>query len=83
MKSVVRILAFSCLVAVGSWTLTGCGTSNATKDKMGMADRMGDEKMGGQKMGMDASSDKMMEPAKMGDGKMAGGKMDDEKMEKK
>lgn len=82
MKSVVNMLALGCLVVIGTWTLTGCGTSTA-KDEMGTSDRMGDEKMGGQKMGMEASSDKMMEPAKMGDGKMAGGKMDDEKMEKK
>ena len=82
MNAVVKTLACFSLVAIGSWTLTGCGTSNATADKMGMSDG----KMGEQKMGMEAS-DKMMEPAKMGDGKMSGGKMDDKmgdaKMEKK
>ena len=78
MNTVVKTLACFCLVAIGSWTLTGCGTSNATKDKMGMSDG----KMSEQKMGMEGSN-KMMEPAKMGDGKMSGNKMDDEKMEKK
>jgi len=75
MNAVVKTLACFCLVAIGSWTLTGCGTSSATKDKMGMSDG----KMGEQKMGMEGSN-KMMEPAKMGDGKMSAGKMDDDKM---
>ena len=75
MKSTLKIVALSLLLAIGAWTLTGCGSSTETTDKMGMSDRMGDDKMG-----MEAPMNDAMEPMKMEGGKMEGGKMDDDKM---
>ena len=67
MKSSLKIVALSCLVAIAACSLTGCGSSTATADKMGMSDRMGADKMGGDKTGMEAPMNGAMEPAKMGD----------------
>ena len=64
MKSLFPILALGCLVALGSFAVTGCNSKSATPDKMST------QKMDGDKMGGD----------KMNGGKMADDKMGEEKM---
>lgn len=98
MKTTLTTAALLIAVTLSVCNFTGCGSSHATTDKMGMADHMGNgkmgmDKMGGDKMGMDkmggekmsAMNDKM-EPTKMGD-KMGADKMGDkmgaDKMESK
>ena len=55
MKSLFPILALGCLVALGSFAVTGCNSKSAAPDKMPtdkMSDnKMADDKMGGDKMG--------------------------------
>ena len=69
MKTVLHALALGCLVGVGSFACSGCGSAESTPDKMN-GGMMADEKMSGDAM----SGDKMS-----GD-KMSSGKMADEKM---
>ena len=69
MKSLFRILTLGCLVALGSFAVTGCNSKSAAPDKMS-TDKMSDDKMGGDKMG----------GGKMADDKMDGDKMGEEKM---
>ena len=64
MKSVLHALALGCLVGVGSFACSGCGSAESTPDKMN-GGMMADEKMSGDAMSGD----------KMGSGKMADEKM--------
>ena len=64
MKSLFRIITLGCLVALGSFAVTGCNSKSTAPDKMS-TDKMSDDKMGGDKMGGD---------------KMGGDKMGEEKM---
>ena len=64
MKSVLHALALGCLVGVGSFACSGCGSASSTSDKMN-GGIMADEKMSGDAMSGD----------KMGSGKMADEKM--------
>lgn len=64
MKSVLHTVALGCLISVGSFAFSGCGSADSTPDKMN-GGMMADEKMSGDKMADD----------KMGDGKMTGEKM--------
>lgn len=64
MKSVLHALALGCLVGVGSFACSGCGSASSTPDKMN-GEMMADEKMSGDAMSGD----------KMGSGKMADEKM--------
>ena len=64
MKSVLHALALGCLVGVGSFACSGCGSASSTSDKMN-GGMMADEKMSGDAMSGD----------KMGSGKMADEKM--------
>ena len=50
MKSTSKFVAVAGLVIASSWAFTGCGAKTGTTDKMGMADRMADEKMSGDRM---------------------------------
>jgi pentapeptide MXKDX repeat protein len=69
MKSVLHTLALGCLIGLGSFVFSGCGSSSDTPDKMN-GGMMADEKMSGEAMSGD----------KMSDDKMGSGKMSDEKM---
>ena len=64
MKTVLHALALGCLVGVGSFACSGCGSASSTPDKMN-GEMMADEKMSGDAMSGD----------KMGSGKMADEKM--------
>ena len=64
MKTVLHALALGCLVGVGSFACSGCGSASSTSDKMN-GGMMADEKMSGDAMSGD----------KMGSGKMADEKM--------
>jgi len=67
MKSLVQVLTLGCIVALGSFAVTGCSSKSAAPDKMS-TDNMSSDKMGEHKMGMD----------KMGNDKMTDGKMTSE-----
>lgn len=56
MKSLSHVFAVSCLVAIGSLAVAGCGSKKGAPDKMS-ADKMSMDKMGGDKMSDDKMSD--------------------------
>jgi hypothetical protein len=88
MRLTLNSVVFAALLAVGTGTFVGCGSSSGSGDKMRMTDHKdgkmtdrnmkSDDKMRDGKMGMEAPMNNSMEPMKM-DGKMADGKMGDRK----
>jgi hypothetical protein len=68
MRFTLTHLALVALLAAGAGTLVGCGSNTDEGDKMG-----------DDKMGMEAPMNDSMEPMKM-DGKMSDDKMADDKM---
>jgi hypothetical protein len=45
MKSILQVVALSCLIALGAVAITGCGTKDKTGGDKMSGDKMSDEKM--------------------------------------
>lgn len=84
MRTIFHTAMFGGLVAVCSIGLVGCGSSNASSNKMSggamNGDKMGDNMMSNEKMSGDKMGGEKMAMDKMGGDKMGGGKMAMDKM---
>lgn len=75
MTPTLKTALFCSLTVLGAGALSGCGSSTASTDKMGMSDRMGEAKMGSSMMQTEKMGGDKMQMEKRGTDKMAGDKM--------
>jgi pentapeptide MXKDX repeat protein len=73
MRTIFHAAMFGTLISACSIGLVGCGSSNASQNKM----RSGGDRMNGNMMAMEKMSGDKMSGEKMGAAKMAGDRMND------